>query len=149
VVVLKDINTDRKSVKDLIKLASSLGASLQFIELMPTGNGVDVFDQFYEPVETVVKAIVELGGRPVGVRRELHNRPMFVVGGVLIELVKNYGNPTFCSGCSTLRLTSDGRLKTCIYAEPAVDLLPYVKKRDVEGLLYAVRDALARREPRF
>ena len=33
-VVLKDVNTDRKSVKELVKLASSLGASLQFSTLM-------------------------------------------------------------------------------------------------------------------
>jgi cyclic pyranopterin phosphate synthase len=48
-----------------------------------------------------------------------------------------------------MRLTSDGKLKTCIYSEPVVDLLPYIKNRDVEGLFYAVRDALTWREPRF
>jgi cyclic pyranopterin phosphate synthase len=148
-VVLKDVNTDRKSIKELVKLASSLDASLQFIELMPTGQGADVFSRFYEPVETVAKVITELGGRPVGLRKELHNRPMFILGGVVIELIKNYNNPTFCSGCSTMRLMSDGKLKTCIYSEPVVDLLPYIKNRDVEGLFYAVRDALTWREPRF
>jgi cyclic pyranopterin phosphate synthase len=148
-VVLREVNTDRKSVKELVKLASLLGASLQFIELMPSGQGADVFNQFYEPVETVAKTIAELGGRPVGLRKELHNRPVFILGGVSIELIKNYGNPTFCNGCSTMRLTSDGKLKTCIYAEPAVDLLPHIRNRDVEGLLYAVRSALAQREPRF
>jgi cyclic pyranopterin phosphate synthase len=30
-----------------------------------------------------------------------------------------------------------------------VDLLPHIRNRDVEGLLYAVRSALAQREPRF
>jgi cyclic pyranopterin phosphate synthase len=148
-VVLREVNTDRKSVKELVKLASLLGASLQFIELMPSGQGADVFNQFYEPVETVAKTIAELGGRPVGLRKELHYRPVFILGGVSIELIKNYGNPAFCNGCSTMRLTSDGKLKTCIYAEPAVDLLPHIRGRDVEGLLYAVRSALAQREPRF
>ncbi|MEM1887927.1 MAG: GTP 3',8-cyclase MoaA [Pyrobaculum sp.] len=149
VVVLKNINTDRESIKDLIRLASSLGATLQFIELMPTGMGADVFNQFYEPIETVAKIITEIGGRPTSLRRDLHNRPIYEVGGVVVELIKNFNNPIFCSGCTTMRLTSDGKLKTCIYAEPAVDLLPYIKNRDVEGLLYLVKTALAMREPRF
>ncbi|ABL88272.1 GTP cyclohydrolase subunit MoaA [Pyrobaculum islandicum DSM 4184] len=148
-VVLRDINTDRRSVKELVKLAASLDASLQFIELMPTGQGVQIFNQLYEPIETVAKIITELGGRPLGLRRELHNRPIYTLGGVAIELIKNYNNPAFCSGCTTMRLTSDGKLKTCIYAEPRVDLMPYIKARDVEGLLYAVKTALAQREPRF
>jgi cyclic pyranopterin phosphate synthase len=148
-VVMRGINTDRESIKGLIRLATSLGASLQFIELMPSGSGVKIFDDYYEPIETVVSIIEELGGRPVGVRKELHNRPLYAVAGVTVELIKNFNNPTFCSGCTTMRLTSDGKLKTCIYAEPAVDLLPYIKTRDVEGLVYAVRQALAKREPKF
>ncbi|MEM0468530.1 MAG: GTP 3',8-cyclase MoaA, partial [Pyrobaculum sp.] len=111
--------------------------------------GADVFNQFYEPIETVAKIITEIGGRPTSLRKDLHNRPIYEVGGVVVELIKNFNNPTFCSGCTTMRLTSDGKLKTCIYAEPAVDLLPYIKNRDVEGLLYLVKTALAMREPRF
>ncbi|ACB39013.1 GTP 3',8-cyclase MoaA [Pyrobaculum neutrophilum] len=149
VVVLRGVNTDRDSVKELVKLAASLDASLQFIELMPTGEGAHVFEQYYEPVETVAKAVAELGGRPLKLRKELHNRPIYVLAGVAIELIKNYGNASFCSGCTTMRLTSDGKLKTCIYAEPSVDLMPLIKARDEEGLLYAVKTALAQREPRF
>ncbi|RFA97462.1 GTP 3',8-cyclase MoaA [Pyrobaculum aerophilum] len=148
-VVLRGINTDRESVKNLVKLAASLGAALQFIELMPSGWGASVFNELYEPIETLVNIIFELGGRPAGVRKELHNRPLYNIAGVTIELIKNFSNPTFCSGCTTMRLTSDGKLKTCIYADSSVDLMPYIKSRDVEGLLYAVRTALARREPRF
>lgn len=148
-VVLRGVNTDRESIKRLIRLAASLGSSLQFIELMPSGSGVKIFDDYYEPIETLVSVIEELGGRPVGVRKELHNRPLYAVAGVTIELIKNFNNPTFCSGCTTMRLTSDGKLKTCIYAEPTIDLLPYIKIRDVEGLIYAIRLALAKREPKF
>lgn len=149
VVVLRDINTDRQSVKELVKLAARLGASLQFIELMPTGSGTKIFDNLYEPIESIVEIITQLGGRPIGVRRELHNRPLYLVGGVVVELIKNFNNSHFCAGCTTMRLTSDGKLKTCIYADDAVDLLPYIKSRDVEGLLYSVRLALAKRQPKF
>ena len=149
VVVLKGVNVDKKSLKDLIKLASSLDASRQFIELMPSGWGEQVFGQYYEPIESLVPLITELGGRPLNLRRELHNRPLFQVGGVMVELVKNFNHAAFCNGCTTMRLTSDGKLKTCIYAEPKVDLLRYIKNRDVEGMIHAVRQALWLREPRF
>jgi len=148
-VVLRGINTDDKSVKELVKLAASFDASLQFIELMPSGSGLKVFGDYYEPIETIAEIVTRLGGRPLSLRKELHNRPLYKLGGVTIELIKNYNNPTFCSGCTTMRLTSDGKLKTCIYAEPAVDLAPYIKNRDVEGMVYAVKTALASREPRF
>ncbi|MFN7105040.1 MAG: radical SAM protein, partial [Pyrobaculum sp.] len=115
-VVLRDINTDRESVKKLVKLAAELNASLQFIELMPSGLGIEAFSQFYEPIESIVEIVERLGGRPAGLRRELHHRPLYMLGGVVIELIKNFSNPTFCSGCTTMRLTSDGKLKTCIYA---------------------------------
>ncbi|MFN3804132.1 MAG: GTP 3',8-cyclase MoaA [Pyrobaculum sp.] len=148
-VVLRDVNTDRESVKRLVKLASELNASLQFIELMPSGLGIEAFSQFYEPIESIVEIVERLGGRPTGLRRELHHRPLYVLGGVVIELIKNFNNPTFCSGCTTMRLTSDGKLKTCIYAEPSVDLTTYIKKRDREGAIYAINTALGQREPRF
>ncbi|MEZ0320243.1 MAG: GTP 3',8-cyclase MoaA [Pyrobaculum sp.] len=149
VVVLKGVNVDKKSVKDLIRLASSLDATLQFIELMPSGWGEQIFSQYYEPIESLIPLITELGGRPLNLRRELHNRPLFQIGGVVVELVKNYNNPAFCNGCTTMRLTSDGKLKTCIYAEPKVDLLQYIKNRDVDGMIHAVRQTLWLREPRF
>lgn len=148
-VILRGINTDRESVKELVKLAATFNASLQFIELMPSGQGASMFMEYYEPAETLVEIITELGGRPAGLRHELHNRPLFILGGVRIEIIKNFENPTFCAGCTTMRVTSNGKLKTCIYTEPSVDLMPYIRNRDVEGIVNAVRAALLAREPRF
>ncbi len=149
VVVLKGINTNRDTVRRFINLALETHASLQFIELMPTGLGLNAFSQYYEPIESIVEVIKEFGAKPASLRRELHLRPIYTVAGVVVELIKNYNNPTFCSGCTTMRLTSDGKLKTCIYAEPSVDLAPHIKNRDVEGVIHTINAALRQREPKF
>jgi len=148
-VVLRGINTSEDDVRALIKFASSSDASLQFIELMPVGEGASAFGQYYEPVETGLKIVQRLGGRPIKLREELHNRPVFILAGVRIEFVKNWGNPYFCAGCTTMRLTSDGKLKPCLYKPPVVDLLPYIKSRDSDKLIDKVKEVVASREPNF
>jgi cyclic pyranopterin phosphate synthase len=141
-VALRGVNTDRESVKGLVRLASRAGAALQFIELMLVGLGSRAFDELHEPVETVVAALSELGARPLRLREDLHNRPVYELGGVKIEIVKGYANPVFCSACSTLRLTCDGKLLPCLYGGAGIDVLPYIKGRDAEGLTRAVAAAL-------
>lgn len=149
VVLLRGINTDKGSVKSLIKFASGIGAGVQFIELMPVGDGSRIFDEYYEPIETIVDAIKALGAKPISTRGDLHNRPVFDVAGVKVEIVKNWGNPYFCAGCTTMRLTSDGKLKPCLYREPLADLYQLIKNRDLEGVVDVVKYVVALREPMF
>jgi cyclic pyranopterin phosphate synthase len=53
-------------------------------------------------------------------RRPMHNRPLFTVEPegaqrpVEVEVVRPQFNPAFCAGCTRVRLTSDGKLKTCL-----------------------------------
>lgn len=144
-VVLRGVNTDRESVKELVRLASRAGATLRFIELMPVGLSPREFDELHEPVETVVAVLSSLGARPLRLREDLHNRPVYELGGVKIEIVKGYANPVFCVACSTLRLTYDGKLLLCLYGSAGTDILPYIRGRDAEGLIRAVVAALVRR----
>lgn len=148
-VILRGVNTDKESVKSLVKFASSLGANVQFIELMPMGDGARAFGEYYEPAETIVEVLESLGAKPLYTRKDLHNRPIFSIGGVFVEVVKNWNNPYFCAGCTTLRLTSDGKLKPCLYREPLADLYGFIKRRDREGLIGAVKRVVALREPMF
>jgi len=148
-VVLRGINDSLTELRALRDLAASLDASIQLIELIPVGLGESVFAKLYKPIEEVVNALVGDGARPAGVRKDLHNRPVLDWGGVRVEVVKNWNNPMFCAGCTTMRLTSDGKLKPCLYAPPAADLYPAIKARDVERLVAEVRRVVALRVPRF
>ena len=145
-MVVTKVNVDE--VDDLISFAAKHGFSLQLIELMPVGYGEDAFDDNYVDLNTVVKQLMERG-RFLGSRVDLHNRPLISVDGVRVEIVKNYMNPSFCAGCTTMRLTSDGWLKTCLYKPPSIRVWDLIKSRDLEGLIKAFQRANELREPNF
>ena len=147
-VVLLRENMDE--IPDIIGFASKLGARVQIIELMPVNEGRSVFDRLYVDVGELVDALMsKQGARLVGTRRDLHNRPILEVDGVPVEIVKNWNNPTFCAACTTMRLTSDGKLKTCLYKDPAVDLYPAIRARDESLLIELIKRANSIREPNF
>ncbi|MEL9990708.1 MAG: GTP 3',8-cyclase MoaA [Thermoproteus sp.] len=149
VVVLKDINDDKSSLKSILKFASAVGASVQLIELMPVGLGVKAFGDLYAPIDDVVQMLESMGARPVYTRKDLHNRPILNLAGVNIEIVKNWNNPYFCAGCTTMRLTSDGKLKPCLYKEATADLYGPIKERNAEKIYDIVARVVYAREPTF
>ncbi|WP_052886179.1 GTP 3',8-cyclase MoaA [Thermoproteus uzoniensis] len=148
-VLLKGINDDRESLRSLVKLAASIGASIQLIELMPVGLGSRVFGDLRASADEVAELLEGMGARPAYTRKDLHNRPILRLAGVDVEIVKNWNNPYFCAGCTTMRLTSDGKLKPCLYREPVVDLYGPIKERDAKRVYEAVSRAVYVREPTF
>lgn len=48
----------------------------------------------------------------------------------------------FCGECNRLRLTADGRLKSCLFSSDEVDVRPAIRDRDRDGVLEAIRTAL-------
>ncbi len=55
---------------------------------------------------------------------------------------------TFCGDCSRLRVDTQGRLRTCLYGVPAVDLRAMVRAgASDDDLLAAIRGAVGRRHP--
>lgn len=51
----------------------------------------------------------------------------------------------FCRECNRLRLTADGRLKSCLFSSDEVDVRPAILERDAEGVITAIRTALERK----
>ncbi len=80
-------------------------------------------------------------------------RPRYVMpSGMVIEVVKPYANPLFCAGCNRIRLTSDGKLKTCLYREDrTIDISNILDKGDIAEPMIrsAFEIAIAIREPNF
>lgn len=146
VVLLSGVNIDE--VDDVIDFASKHGFDVQFIELMPVGDGSSIFPKHYYNINNIIP-LLEKRGKFIGNRADLHNRPLFSIDGIRVELIKNYENPLFCAGCTTMRLTSNGQLKTCLYKKPVLDLWGIIKGRDLESLINAFREANSLREPNF
>ncbi|MEM1625700.1 MAG: GTP 3',8-cyclase MoaA [Sulfolobaceae archaeon] len=138
----------------IIEISESLGIDeLHLIELHPVGLGKVNF-LFHESLDEVEKILSSLAIR-VEIRSK-HYRPRYKLpSGLIVEVVKPYANPLFCAGCNRVRLTADGKLKTCLYREDKViDILDILRGDFSESerhelLKRAFRIAIVIREPNF
>jgi len=139
------------NVEATISLVDSLGVDeIHLIEMHPVGLGKNAFDShvFLYDLESKLQKI--------SIKKEIrskHMRPRYVMpSGMVIEVVKPYANPLFCAGCNRIRLTSDGKLKTCLYREDrTIDISNILDKGDIAEPMIrsAFEIAIAIREPNF
>ena len=54
---------------------------------------------------------------------------------------------SFCQRCNRLRLTADGRLKTCLYSTPEVDLRAALRQGEPDDALEAMIVSALERKP--
>ncbi|BBD72538.1 GTP 3',8-cyclase MoaA [Sulfodiicoccus acidiphilus] len=139
---------------DFLELAQSLGVDeVHLIELHPVGLGKQTFsahvglDRLEEKLSQITKRIEQ---------RSKHMRPRYKLSsGMVVEVVRPYRNPLFCSGCNRIRLTTKGELKTCLYREDkVVDISEvlngaYGEEEKIDFIRTAFRTALLIREPNF
>lgn len=116
-VVLKGINDSE--IQSMMKFASDIDATLQLIELASDKSGCN--DEFFQ------KHYFPLGGLEDSFKmkassisyNDLHRRAQYLLaengGSVKVEIVRSMHNSSFCAHCTRLRLTSDGKLKGCLY----------------------------------
>jgi cyclic pyranopterin phosphate synthase len=115
-VVLKDTNEDH--IGPMIDFCARSGAVLQLIEFesdRETSNGCQFAKRYYplKPTEEMLaKQSLETS------INELHRRKRYRIpangGTVVVEVVRPMHNTEFCSNCSRIRMSSDGRLKPCL-----------------------------------
>jgi cyclic pyranopterin phosphate synthase len=134
-------------VEKIMTYASEHGAVLQLIELLDT-NGGD-FKRYHRGLQDIEK---ELSARATSIqtRRSMHARKKYILPNGEVEVVRPMHNTEFCSHCTRLRLTADGRLKPCLMRnDNLVDLLTHIRTGDIKGARNAFTEAIARREPYF
>ncbi|MEM4169862.1 MAG: GTP 3',8-cyclase MoaA, partial [Thermoproteota archaeon] len=144
-VILKGVNEE--DVEEMLDYAGSIGAVLQLIELQPIPGGEKVFQEFHVSLKNFEKSISsKSAGKTVN---NTGQRPLYVLPRngrtILVEIVSPTGNPNFCSHCSKLRVTCDGRLKPCLLRnDNLVDIVGLIrsgssdddlKKRFMEAIM--------------
>jgi cyclic pyranopterin phosphate synthase len=122
VVLLRGVNDHE--IEDFARLARSGRFVVRFIEFMPIGAGDGWTMENVVPAEEVVRRINALGVelRPV----EYHgvqpaDRYRFSDGIGEVGFISSVSEP-FCSTCNRVRITSDGKLRTCLFAHEETDL---------------------------
>lgn len=135
--------------RDVINYAESLGVDLNIIELIPLGLALEKYAELHSPLSTIEKYLEEAAVSKT--LYEFQSRPTYVMpSGIKVTLVKGTCNPELCASCTRIRVTPEGKLKTCIYTnEPLIDAGDYICKRDEEGLIKALVKANEFRKPFF
>ncbi len=110
-VVLRGVNV--VDVKDMIGFARDTGTILQLIELDP----VNVSNEYYQKHHRLLgeqEAMLRDSAVKIETRRLMHNRLIYHLPDVTVEVVHPTENSDFCMHCTRLRVTSDGKLKPCL-----------------------------------
>jgi cyclic pyranopterin phosphate synthase len=120
-VVMRGINEDE--VEDFARLTLEKPYHVRFIELMPT-NGSNHHETLFVPVDEIMKMVKKVGELSLEPATNSFGpaRPCTLPGGVgkvgFIAPLSWH----FCGSCNRLRLTADGKLRTCLFSEEEIDI---------------------------
>jgi cyclic pyranopterin phosphate synthase len=110
-VILNGINVD--DVPEMMDFASQTGTILQLIELDPVNVTDDYFGTYHKFLDAYEEMLRQKAVKTV-TRRFMHNRHVYHLPCVTVEVVHPTENGDFCAHCTRLRVTSNGMLKTCL-----------------------------------
>ena len=121
-VIIRGINDDE--ILDLVGFARDNGFEMRFIEYMDVGNAnAWSLEKTVTKKEILEKVHARFPVREVG--RAHGSAPAvdyeFLDGAGEIGIIGSVTEP-FCSSCTRIRLTADGKLVTCLFAESGFDI---------------------------
>ena len=142
VVVMRGINDDE--IEAFARLTLEYPWHVRFIELMPVGEMRSLTWEHVVPSDELLARIGALGvltpdgGPPKGNGPAAYHRLAGAPGtiGVITPMTH-----TYCGSCNRVRLTADGRLRTCLFGDHEVDLREPLRRGEALEPLF--RQALA------
>jgi cyclic pyranopterin phosphate synthase len=136
-VVLRGVNDDE--VADFARLTIAHPWHVRFIELMPVGDMRELTWDHVVPSEEILDRIRALGtlapdsgpARGNGPAKYFRLEGAAGTVGVITPMTH-----TYCGSCNRVRLTADGRLRTCLYGDHEVNLRDPLRRGEALGALF-------------
>lgn len=143
VVVMRGINDDE--IEDFARLTLEHPWHIRFIELMPVGSMREITWEHVVPSDEILARIAAIGEiEPVsGPARSNGPATYYRLAGASGSIgVITPMSHTYCGTCNRVRLTADGRLRTCLFGEHEVSLRDTLRSGDSvrEAYRAALRD---------
>lgn len=149
-VAIRGINDH--TVLDLIERFRGRPVIVRFVEFMDAGNRNAWRPEMVVPSrELVARVNSRWPIRPLSenYRGEVARRWAFADGAGEIGFISSVSQP-FCGECNRARLSSEGRLYTCLFATDGLDLRAALRRGiDDAGLLRMIREAWSSRADRY
>jgi GTP 3',8-cyclase len=123
VVVMRGINDDE--IEDFARVTMDHPWHVRFIELMPVGDLRELTWEHVIPSDEILERIARLGSlEPVagplrGNGPAAYHQLAGARGSIGVITPMTH---TYCGSCNRVRLTADGRLRTCLYGDHEVNL---------------------------
>ena len=115
VVLINHFNTDE--ISDFVELTKDNNISVRFIELMPIGEYID-FNSKYISADVVLRKEKKLKLIDFSGVAQIYQKDGYKGTVGLIRPLSE----KFCDICNRIRVTSDGKLKTCLHSSKEYDL---------------------------
>jgi len=149
-VVMRGVNDDE--IKNFVRLTFEKPYHVRFIELMPTnGRSSESQASLFVPVEEIVKQVKSVGDlclehetESFGPARMCNLKEGVGKVGFITPMSRH-----FCNACNRLRLTAEGKLRTCLFSETEIDIKgPLRAGASTEKLTDIVRRAVKEKPQR-
>jgi cyclic pyranopterin phosphate synthase len=149
-VVQRGVNDD--DVLELVEFSRKNGFWIRFIEYMDVGNANNwVSTKMVGKTEILERIHAKYPLKEIG----RHDESAPAVNYEFLDGVGNVGviasvTEPFCEGCTRARLTADGKLVMCLFADQSFDLKRLMRSgADDETLLEAIHSAWRSRSDRY
>jgi GTP 3',8-cyclase len=120
-VVMRGINDDE--IEDFARLTIDHPLHVRFIELMPVGEMANLTFEHVVPSDEILARLSKLGALAADPGPARGNGPAayyrFAGAPGSVGVITPMSH-TYCGDCNRVRLTADGRLRTCLYGEEEV-----------------------------
>jgi len=127
-VAIKGLNDDE--IESFARLTLHLPLTVRFIEYMPSGNGEEWKESDILTIPRI-KDHLERVGRLIPIPSDRWDGPAkrYRIEGAkgeigLIGAVSSH----FCADCNRLRLTPDGKIRTCLFSDEEIDVREILRK---------------------
>ncbi|GAG38303.1 unnamed protein product, partial [marine sediment metagenome] len=128
-VLIRGINDDE--VEDFVRLALERPLNIRFIEFMPTGEEVinEFENKFISVQEIKEKLIKKYLLNPIKICNSNGPANYFRIKGAkgtvgFITALSQH----FCETCNRIRLTSEGKLRPCLFSNKGIDIKKTIRK---------------------
>lgn len=110
-------------IGDFARMTLKKSYQVRFIEFMPIGARGMWSPEKYIPIDEIKSIVQGIGSlTPIRIRKSGPARYFRFDGAAGVIGFINAISHQFCSECNRLRLTSDGKLRPCLFSETEIDL---------------------------
>lgn len=128
-VLIRGINDDE--VEDFVRLAIEKPLNIRFIELMPSGEEIkdNYNDKFISVLEIKESLVKKYSFSPIDISSGNGPAKYYQIEGGkgtigFITALSQH----FCQSCNRIRLTSEGKIRSCLFSNQEIDLKKVIRE---------------------